>query len=45
MDRDEWLGWLQEFLEDRIKDAPDETCKVLVENMWEETANLTIDDD
>lgn len=38
--RDEWLGQLQGILESFIDDAPDETCKILAKNLWEETAEL-----
>jgi hypothetical protein len=41
--RDDWLGLLQEFLEDRIRDAPDEICETLARNLWQLTAEL--DDD
>lgn len=43
MTRDEWFGWLQTFLEARMQDAPDETCKLFAERMWQETADF--DDD
>lgn len=45
MTRDEWLGWIQEFIEERIKDAPDETCRTIARNLWDETANLDLDED
>jgi hypothetical protein len=45
MTRDEWFGQLQDFLEWRMKDAPDETCKTFAERMWQETADFTDDDD
>lgn len=40
MTRDEWLGVLQEFLEDRIVDAPDETCGTLARNLWDMIAEI-----
>lgn len=38
MTRDEWLGLIQEFLEARMKDAPDDTCRVFATNLWDATA-------
>ena len=38
MTRDEWLGWIQDFLEARMGDAPDETCRIFAEKLWQETA-------
>jgi len=40
MSRDEWLGTIQIFLEERMRDAPDEQCRALAEAMFEETANM-----
>ena len=40
MDRDEWMGMIQTFLEERIKDAPDDACKQFAEDMWQETAEF-----
>ena len=45
MSRDEWMGWIQEFLESRIADAPDESCRVLARNLWDHTAEFNGDDD
>lgn len=42
-DREEWFGWIQEFLEARMNDAPDETCRAFAEKLWQETAEW--DDD
>lgn len=42
MTRDEWFGWIQEFLEARMKDAPDESCKMFAENLWQETAEADL---
>ncbi|MDE2469712.1 MAG: hypothetical protein KGL35_13490 [Bradyrhizobium sp.] len=44
MTRDEWLGWIQDFLEDRMTDAPDNSCKALAERLWQETAESELDD-
>jgi hypothetical protein len=40
MSREEWIGWIQEFLEERIEDAPDETCKIFASDLWQQTAEL-----
>ena len=42
MTRDEWFGWIQDFLEARMKDAPDESCKTFAENLWQETAEADL---
>ena len=39
MSRDEWMGMIQTFLEERIKDAPDDACKTFAEDLWAETAD------
>jgi hypothetical protein len=44
MTRDDWIGWIQQFLEERLADAPDETCKILANDLWEMTAELDDDD-
>jgi hypothetical protein len=41
--RDDWLGWIQQFLEERIDDAPDETCKTFAKNLWDMTAEFPDD--
>ena len=40
MTRDEWFGWIQEFLAARMKDAPDQSSKTFAENLWQETADV-----
>jgi hypothetical protein len=42
--REEWLGEIQEFLEARMADAPDETCRILASDMWHITAEFTDED-
>lgn len=42
--REDWFGWIQQFLEERIADAPDETCRAVAQNLWQETADFTDDD-
>lgn len=42
MTRDEWLGSIQDFLEARMKDAPDQSCKTFAENLWQETAEAEL---
>lgn len=44
MTREEWLGRIQDFLEQRMLDAPDATCKVLAETLWQHTAE-SLDDE
>ena len=39
MNVDEWMGWIQDFLEARINDAPDERCKEFAQNLWDLTAD------
>ncbi len=41
--RDDWIGWIQQFLEERIDDAPDETCRTLANNLWEQTTEFEDD--
>lgn len=41
--RDRWLGEMQIFLDRMIEAAPDETCRILARNLWDETAELTDD--
>ncbi len=41
--REEWIGEIQEFLEARMADAPDETCRTLASNLWQQTAELEDD--
>ena len=36
--REFWLGRIQRFLEYRIEDAPDETCKTFARNLSNQTA-------
>jgi hypothetical protein len=36
----DWFGMVLEFLEYRIKDAPDETCRALARNLWEDADAL-----
>ena len=38
--REEWLGWLQSVIRDRIKDAPDETCRLFARDLWDRTAKF-----
>lgn len=42
--RDEWFGGVQYFLEAAIKEAPDETCRLLAERLLQETYDFTDDD-
>jgi hypothetical protein len=42
--REDWFGLIQQFLEERIADAPDETCRAVARNLWQETADFTDDD-
>lgn len=42
--REDWFGRIQQFLEERIADAPDETCRAVARNLWQETADFTDDD-
>lgn len=44
MTRDEWFGRIQTFLEDRIKDAPDEACAAFASELWDKTAEDDIDE-
>lgn len=39
--REEWFGEIQEFLEARMADAPDETCRTFASNLWNQTAEFT----
>ena len=45
MSRDDWLGWIQTFLEERIDDAPDESCKIFARQLWDMTAESELQDD
>lgn len=40
MDRDEWCGWFQTFAEERMKDAPDETCRAIAEQVFQLLAEM-----
>lgn len=42
---DEWLGLVQTFMEERMKDAPDEACRSFAESVLHESATLPGDDD
>lgn len=44
MTADEWLGMVQAFIEERIKDAPDEVCRSFAEAILHESAMLPGDD-
>jgi hypothetical protein len=39
--REAWFGMIQEYLECRIQDAPDETCRTFARNLWNQTAQFT----
>lgn len=41
--REAWIGEIQEFIEERIKDAPDASCRVLADNLWDQTAEFDED--
>jgi hypothetical protein len=43
MTRDEWVGWMQRFLEDRIMDAPDKVCLALAHKLWDMIADMAAD--
>lgn len=45
MTRDDWLWQLWQFLEARIADAPDDTCRTLARNLWDNTAEALEDED
>jgi len=38
--RDEWLGLIQDFLEARMEDAPDQSCKTFAGNLWQDAAEV-----
>lgn len=39
MSVDEWMGEIQAFLSERIKDAPNEECRAFVSELWDRTAD------
>jgi hypothetical protein len=41
--RERWVGEIQVFLEQMMKAAPDETCRIFAEGLWRETAEFTDD--
>lgn len=40
---EQWIGEIQLYLEERIEDAPTESCAVFVRNLWDETAEFDAD--
>jgi len=42
--RDDWFGLIQSFLEERMEDAPDETCRTMARDFWDQIATFTDDD-
>ena len=44
MNRANWLHMLEEFLEARREDAPDEACELLAKDLWETTREFTQDE-
>jgi len=42
MTRDEWIGLIQDFLEERMKDAPDKSCHELAGNLWLDLAEADL---